>query len=291
MTDATLPVSPACDRRRTTDRWSFESVVESFIRPGNWAAGLAYSLGLQGRLRSSVLEVACPSARPGAPLRIAFASDFHAGGFTDPRILAEACEMLAAMNPDVLLLGGDYVSVRGADIRRLAPLIAEIPAPYGKFGVLGNHDLRANYGVIVAALERAGVHVMTNEHVQLGGPFADVSICGLDDATYGAPRGDLAMDGATGTRRVVLMHSPQGLDAVGDRRFDLALCGHTHGGQVRLPWGPAPYVPGAAINRRYCVGEFEMGCDGRLLVSHGVGCSGVPVRTFAPPEVHLCLIT
>jgi hypothetical protein len=73
--------------------------------------------------------------------------------------------------------------------------------------VLGNHDLRANHGIIVDELERAGVQVMANECASLGGVFADVTICGLDDPTHGDPRPDLAMDRAHGTR-IVLVHSP-----------------------------------------------------------------------------------
>ncbi|HEY4129098.1 MAG TPA: metallophosphoesterase, partial [Gemmatimonadaceae bacterium] len=193
--------------------------------------------------------------------------------------------------PDVLLLGGDFVSVRGADIARLEPLLARIEAPLGKFAVLGNHDLRANYGVIEAALERAGVRLIINERVTLAAPFDDVTICGLDDPTYGEPRPELSLDGATGTR-VVLMHSPEALTAIGNRAFDLALCGHTHGGQVAMPWGTPVLVPGGPLNRQYCRGRFEL--EGErcrtLLVSRGVGCSGLPARLFAAPEVHLCLI-
>ena len=292
MTDATIPVSPACDRRVSTNRRSLEHLVETVLRPRNWASTLAYGLGLQGRLQTSTTVVETPASPRRRPLRIAFASDFHAGGFTDQRILVQACEALAALEPDVLLLGGDYISIRATDIKRLAPILADIPAPYGKFGVLGNHDLKANYGIIVASLERAGIHVMANEHVSVGGSFADVSICGLDDPTHGAPRGDLALDGANKTR-VVIMHSPDGLESIGDRPFDLALCGHTHGGQVRIPGLPPLVVPGRRINRRYCSGRYDVSCDQprTLLVSHGVGCSGVPFRAFTPPEVHLCLIT
>ena len=99
------------------------------------------------------------------------------------------------------------------------------------------------------------------------------------------------MSGVAGTT-IVLMHSPDGLDAIGDRPFDLALCGHTHGGQVALPWGTPLLVPGGHLNRTYCAGRFAVGPGGKstLLVSRGVGCSTIPVRMFATPEVHLCLI-
>jgi predicted MPP superfamily phosphohydrolase len=89
------------------------------------------------------------------------------------------------------------------------------------------------------------------------------------------------------------MHSPEGLRAIGGRAFDLALCGHTHGGQVALPWGTPVLMPGDALNRQYVSGVFSLdGAPSRtLLVTNGVGCSTAPLRLFAVPEVHLCLIT
>jgi predicted MPP superfamily phosphohydrolase len=183
------------------------------------------------------------------------------------------------------------VSVRAAYVDRLAPLLANIRAPYGKFGVLGNHDLRADHALVVKHLEHAGVRMITNRHVTLNAPFDDITICGLDDPTRGSPRADLALDGAPGTR-IVLMHSPEGLAAIGDRPFDLAFAGHTHGGQVALPWGTPVLVPGGTLNRRYCSGAFRLDDAPTrwLLVSRGVGCSTIPIRAFAPPEVHLCTI-
>jgi predicted MPP superfamily phosphohydrolase len=109
-------------------------------------------------------------------LRVAFASDFHAGATTDERLLAEACDALDAFEPDVLLLGGDFVSVRSSYIDDLAPKLAKIRAPHGKFAVLGNHDLRANWTHVVDELEKAGVRVLRNQQATLGAPFSDVTI-------------------------------------------------------------------------------------------------------------------
>ena len=75
--------------------------------------------------------------------------------------------MLEALEPDVLLLGGDFVSVRAADIHRLAPEFAKVNAPFGKFAVPGNHDLRANFPEVVAALNEAGVTVLRNSRATL----------------------------------------------------------------------------------------------------------------------------
>jgi predicted MPP superfamily phosphohydrolase len=290
MSDGSVP--HASDRRIERSRRSLELLLDNFFRPGGWAATLSYYAGLQGRVRAvshavDLGRLADDSRRK--PLRLAFASDFHAGATTHPKLLAEACDALAEFEPDVLLLGGDFVSVRASYIERLAPLLARVPAPLGKFGVLGNHDLRADHTLVTSALQDAGVRMLTNRYQRLDAPFDDLTICGLDDATRGAPRPDLSLDPVPG-RRIVLMHSPEGLSLMAERPFDLALCGHTHGGQIVLPWGTPLFVPGGRLNRRYRGGEFTLSGQRRLLVSHGVGCSTVPVRLFAAPEVHLCLI-
>ena len=297
MTAGSVALSRSRERRVERGRQSLEMLLDGVFRPKGWAAALAYRLGLQGSVRTSTTTVrarrspstAVENERP--PLRVAFASDFHAGATTHPRLLAEACAALAELKPDVLLLGGDFVTLRARSIDHLAPLLAEIPAPYGKFGVLGNHDLRANHPLVVSELERAGVQMLANRHVRLEPPFDDIDICGLDDPTRGSPRADLALGPATGTR-IVLMHSPQGLLALEDHSFEVAFCGHTHGGQIAWPTGAPVVVPSGHLNRRYASGRFDLGGENpcTLLVSRGVGCSTVPVRLFAAPEVHLCLI-
>jgi len=289
------PRALARDRRVERSRRTLEFAIDALIRPGSWAAKIAYELGLQGRVRSrthrfNLGRQARDAVRP--TLRVAFAADFHAGATTDERVLADACRKLAAFEPDLVLLGGDFVSVRARYIDRLAPFLAGVRAPLGKLAVLGNHDLRADRPTVLRGLGDAGVRVLDNEPVRLPAPFDDVTICGLSDIARGDPRPDLAIDGVTGTR-VVLMHSPEVLRAIGDRPFDLALCGHTHGGQVALPWGTPIVMSGGDLNRQYVRGLFTL--DGHpsrsLLVTTGVGCSTAPVRLFAAPEVHLCLIT
>jgi predicted MPP superfamily phosphohydrolase len=282
------------DRRVEPNRRKLELLLDSFFRPGHWAARTAYAAGLQGRVRASTtaldLRVRKEHDRPA--LRLAFASDFHAGATTDARVLADAFDQLRRFQPDVLLLGGDFVSVRASYVERLAPLIASMQVPLGKYAVLGNHDLRSNSAAVLSALTTAGVRTLTNRSHALPPPFDDVTLCGLDDSTRGEPRADLAIDGTDGTR-IVLMHSPEGLEAIGDRSFDLALCGHTHGGQIALPSGRPLLVPGGPLNRRFCSGLFHVDGPGArmLLVSRGVGCSTIPIRVFAAPEVHLCLIS
>lgn len=281
------------DRRDDRARLKIEMVLDRVFRPTRWAARTAYALGLQSARPVTVSHDALAVRRRArAPaLTIAFASDFHAGATTDDRVLRAACDALAALEPDLLLLGGDFVSVRGSDIHSLAPLLAAVPAPLGKFGVFGNHDLRANRPIVDAALREAGVRMLVNETVRLPVPHDDVTITGFDDPIRGEPRGDLlaGLDGV----RVLLMHAPDGLLAARGREFDLALCGHTHGGQIVMPGKVRPYLPHGELSRSYPAGRYHLDeAGGRtLIVSRGVGCSTVPVRLLCAAEVHLVTLS
>lgn len=269
-----------------------DRVLDLAYRSGVPAA-VAYQLGLQGRVRISRHEFPVRRCVPdrAAPLRVAFASDFHAGPATHPRQIHEACRLLAGARPDVLLLGGDFVSINVGHVDEVAARIGAIPAPLGRFAVLGNHDYRrGRAGIVARALELHGIEVLHNASVRLPAPFDDISICGLDDFEAGTPEPDTMLADAAPTRLVV-MHGPDGLLAMAGHRFDVAFCGHTHGGQVATPWGAPIIMPGGTLNRTFSHGEFAVrGGDARaiLLVSRGIGCSGVPVRLFAWPEVHVC---
>jgi predicted MPP superfamily phosphohydrolase len=249
---------------------------------------VSYELGLLGRISVATHRFEMPRAH-ARPLTIAFASDFHAGGTTDPRLLHDAFRALHALDADVVLLGGDYVAFEARELAPLLPLIASLRPSLGIYGVLGNHDLTTDSTRIVSELERAGVTMLTNRGVRLPAPHDDVWLCGLDDPTLGRPHADAAF-AAAAESRVVLMHSPDGLLSIGDREFDVAFCGHTHGGQVTLPGGLAPVVPKGRLSRRFLHGTYRVSDRARMLVSAGVGCSTLPIRLFASPEVHLCTL-
>jgi uncharacterized protein len=267
------------------------SRLEAMLYRGGWPVRLARALGIHPLVRAvrQVVSVRGGST-PIPPLRLAYASDFHAGPTTDSRVLRDACAELAALEPDVLLLGGDFVTHVPSEIDWLAPALGAIPAPFGRFAVLGNHDWWSDAAHIVRQLEAAGIAVLTNRSVRLQPPFEQVWICGLDDHWCGSPDPAAAVAGADGIR-VVLMHSPSGLIDLGDERFDLALCGHTHGGQLAMPGGIPIVVPHGALSRRYARGRFEIGSDRTLIVSVGLGCVVLPVRSFADPEVVVCTLT
>jgi predicted MPP superfamily phosphohydrolase len=227
--------------------------------------------------------------RPGRTLRIAFASDIHAGPATPWPLIEAAVEKLDALQADLLLLGGDFVSIDSSGTRRVAHLLEKVHAPLGRYAVLGNHDHWAGAAAVTSYLAGAGIDVITNRAVGLPPPFENVSLCGLDDHESGEPDAARAFANARAVR-VVLMHAPSGLLDIGDRPFDLALCGHTHGGQIALPNGRPIIVAGGALTRRYNAGRYSLAGDRTLLVSRGVGCGTLPFRWNSPSTVFLCTL-
>jgi predicted MPP superfamily phosphohydrolase len=278
------PSRPGWTIARTASR------LEALVYGRGWPVRLARALGIRPGVRTVQHGIGLGAGWVGTPpLRIAYASDFHAGPTTDASVLRAACAQLRAAAADLLLLGGDFVTGRPREIDWLARELGDIPAPFGRFAVLGNHDHWSDAGYIVERLEAAGIRVLMNANARLAPPFERVWICGLDDHWSGRPDAASAVRGAEGIR-LMLMHAPSGLLDLGEERFDLALCGHTHGGQLALPGGIPIVVPQGPLSRRYVRGRYSIG-DGRtLVVSVGLGCVVVPLRTFADPEIVICTL-
>jgi predicted MPP superfamily phosphohydrolase len=257
---------------------------------GGAVARLSYALGLHGTLQVTRQEVCTAAAAPlPRPLVIAFASDFHAGVTTDPQMFARLMEELARLRPDLLLLGGDFVSTKAQHVDVLTEVLSRCSPPLGKYAVLGNHDLWAGPQHILQRLGRAGVEVLVNRNVALPAPFGQVSVCGIDDPWVGRVDVARAFSGA-GPLRIFLTHSPDGLYFTRAIRFDIGFAGHTHGGQIAFPDGTPVMAVGGPLSRRYIQGRFEISGNGPLIVSRGVGCSSLPIRINADPELILCTL-
>ncbi len=261
-----------------------------------------------------------PRWTPGLQVRLAVLADLHVCG---PWMGIERLEEIVAqtneLRPDAILLLGDYVAGKGiakfsthigAD--SWAKVLAGLKAPLGVHAVLGNHDFWEDHEVQVSrqglpragvALEAAGIPVYENAAIKLTKGGRDFWLVGLGDQcalsvrpgdsldamrhagwTGYLGRDDLpaALAQVTDDAPVVLMaHEPDIFPNVPDR-VSLTLAGHTHGGQIRI-FGYVPYVP-SRFGSRYLYGhKIE---DGRhLIVSGGLGCSSLPLRIGAPPEI------
>ncbi len=248
----------------------------------------SYQYGLHGRLSISEYKTTVDAAKrlPRA-LKIACLTDFHAGPTTHTAIFEKAFAAIEAAKPDLLLLGGDFVSCKARYITQLTPFLASCSPPLGKFAVFGNHDLWTNDAYLSDRLAEADVQLLTNKNVTLPPPFDNVSICGIDDPWTGEANARQAFLGA-GEIRILLMHAPDGLLLLGDEKFDIAFAGHTHGGQIALSNGRPIVLPHGPLARKYHFGFFDIAGNGTLIVSRGIGCSNVPVRINADPELVIC---
>lgn len=273
-------------RKKTVD------VVLGLLYMGGWPAVVTRALGYHGTLGIAEHVFRVRRGKPDAPpLRLVFASDFHAGPTLHPRLLADAMAAIGDASPDLLLLGGDFVSFHARYVDRLVEPLARVRAPLGKFAVLGNHDLLGDDVYVVKRLVEAGVRVLVNENARLLAPHEDVWVCGLDDWDEGEPDASKTFRGATGTR-ILLAHQPDGLSVLGGEAFDLALFGHVHGGQFLLRnRQPAIRHRGPVSTLYMHGGVFHSGAnDAPVLVSRGLGTSTLPARRNADPQIHICTV-
>jgi predicted MPP superfamily phosphohydrolase len=191
-----------------------------------------------------------------AGLRIGLITDIHHEPHRPVALLARAVALLNAAAPDVILLGGDYVNSTARDFDRPLALIARLRAPLGVYGVLGNHDYWAGGDYLAARLAGVGVTILRNEARRLRAPGGGVWwLVGADSTVRGHDDLDAAFAPVPpGEFRLLLAHEPEVADGVARRGLvaDLQLSGHSHGGQVVLPFVGAPLLPapGAALHSR-----------------------------------------
>jgi predicted MPP superfamily phosphohydrolase len=223
-----------------------------------------------------------------SPLRLLLISDVHvAGPDMPPKRLETIVAQLNRLAPDLTLIAGDFVSDKRTATRTypagdaIAPL-AKLKARIGVFAVLGNHDHWRSADDLRKALQLAGIRVLENEHATAG----PLTIGGVDDAFTG--HDDLSrVLNAMATRqgpRIVLSHSPDIFPDV-PRGVILTLAGHTHCGQIRLPFVGAVSTMSAYGSRYACGRVDEAGRT--LIVSAGLGTSVLPLRLRARPDVWL----
>jgi uncharacterized protein len=230
-------------------------------------------------------------ARPGItkPWNIALVADLHAGSYAyDLDRFSRIFEKIDAMKPDLVLLLGDYVNMMGFGGGRippeaLAPLLRFPGAQHGVYAVLGNHDWEYGFDAVRSALEGQGVIILENEIALVRRKTGDqLYLAGLSDDRFGQPDPAVLSQIPADAPSLVMTHDPAVFLDVPDGT--LMVSGHMHGGQIKLPGLPPPLVPHGRAPRHWARGHIrEKGGD--LIVSAGLGCSGLPIRFFVPPEI------
>lgn len=210
-------------------------------------------------------------------LRVGLLTDLHLSEMVPERDVERAVAMLSAERPDLVVLGGDYVSF--ANRRYMGPvaaLLARLRAPHGVFAIMGNHDDDRH---MPAALERVGVETLLDARTRLEIRGERIELAGLKFWTREMARIAPVLQGA-GAPLLLLAHDPRRLAEAAALNVAAVLAGHTHGGQIVLPG------IGAVAARKFPVASGRLTRDNtELYVSRGVGTVVVPLRVNCPPEV------
>ena len=211
--------------------------------------------------------------------RILLITDLHIDGM---ETLAERIVSVASqIDYDFCILGGDYSFSRGPAYSRMREVAGRLVEKSRVFGVLGNYDRYS----MAEALNECGVEMLVNESVCLEKGGDKIYLAGLDDCHYyGTDDIGLADSGISdGAFKIMVCHSPERYRQAAKAGYSLHLAGHTHGGQVCLPFGVI-VVTGATVPRRLLKGKWSHQTMTGY-TSRGVGASGVVVRYFCPPEI------
>lgn len=227
-------------------------------------------------------------------LKIAYASDMHYGALLDEARVKDLAERLNALEADIILLGGDY----GEDAAHSLEFFEKLPkleAKIAVLGVIGNHDrAEATAETLIAAMEKCGITPLVNSTMTLEMGGKKLCICATDDLCHGDAAFSEVREQVFGADYVIYApHSPDALEAAREEGagdfYDLALCGHTHGGQVSF-FGFAPYTSslyGVRYGNMYLSGEVEEDHGVQVIISNGVGTTWMPLRFGAPAQYHL----
>lgn len=234
-------------------------LTETKVAPENWPRGLA-------------------------PLRVLLLSDIHGGIFLKPEILAQIVGALLREKPDLVAIAGDLVTGHVNEAIRYLEVLAPLThAPLGAWFCFGNHDyFGGDPEQLRKHLAAVGIRTLRNESVTLSHGGNNFVLGGIDDRIMGRPDWDTLL-AAQGPPDLLLAHNPDHFYDAEKRGIPLILSGHTHGGQIRLPGGPA-----IIRQSRYCLDEgiFSFG-KSLLVVSRGVGSVMLPLRWGADPEAVL----
>ena len=260
-------------------------LVSRFLYPHLSALWNPYSWLLERRFSVAQTSLS-PQGWPAPlnPLQVLLISDIHCGIFLKPESLATIIGSLMELKPDLVAICGDIVTGDASDVNKYLHILAPLSrAPLGAWYCYGNHDyFGGDPEDIRKDLNSVGIKTLKNESVRLAHGRGNFVLGGIDDRIMGHPDWEkmLALHGAP---HLLLAHNPDLFYDAESYKIPLTLSGHTHGGQIRLPYH-APILR----QSRYCLDEGNFAFRSSLLVvSRGLGSVGLPWRWGADPEAVL----
>ncbi len=238
------------------------------------------------RVQLVTYDVTVPGLSPQLDgFRVVQLSDLHRRWIVPDGNIRRAVDLANTAQADVALLTGDFVSNNASNAEPSCEMLSRLTTRLGSFAVLGNHDHKHAEFAIPNSLARNGIRLLNNESLEVA---PGLFIVGIDD--LGEKQYDVAKSFANvpnGAARVVMTHNPQLASQMQDYQ-GLMVSGHTHGGQICLPFSRTANLAGL-LGWPYIKGWYSVG--GMLVyVNRGIGMTGIPARFFCRPEVTLYIL-
>ena len=286
-----LPSPVSLARRRFLERTALAVSTAPFVAG---AYGMFYE---RLNLEISHQRIGIPRLpRAFEGFRIAQLSDIHIGAFMPASEIRRYVGITNGLKPDLVALTGDFVTWDPSTQSAVVDVLAEIKAPFGVYGCLGNHEMWAKVEDSITRLFASrGIRILRHERAMIASGNEFINLLGVDyesrsprmgpDRPHAVREYLLGVDRliAPGTANILLSHNPNTFDRAAEYEIDLSLAGHTHGGQVTLEFISPDLSPSRLITS-YIRGRFEKP-GGQLYVNRGIGTIGVPIRFDAPPEI------
>jgi len=292
------PLRRTAEQIRSMPRYArFDASRRAFLRrsavglAGVTVTGTSYGMFIgrhEYEVTSSEFSIkGLPSEFDG--FTIGLISDVHSGAFMLPAEMREYVKIVNDLGTDLIAIPGDFVNGRVDEVFPFVETFGELRAPYGAYGVLGNHDFYSgDHERIAKEVTAAGIRVLRDENIDITRKGSRLILVGVDDVGW-KNRAPVQLDKALKTAmdshtKILLCHRPYYLDQAASRNVSLVLSGHTHGGQIVFgKFGNTLLTPAAFVSP-YVWGKYSMGAT-QMYVSRGVGTVGLPVRIHCPPEV------
>ncbi len=292
LTQSTLvanPAQPASLGKTIVTRRNF-----LWLAAGS-TAGMAFYAGEISRHELDIVYRTITLPRlpdPFAGFTIVQISDFHFQEYTEASFMEAVVRRVNEANPDLVVLTGDFVSSKplpryfAAKMSyHCAELLSHIDCPL-RYAVLGNHDVLVGAHAVTDALLTHGIPVLTNSSVALERDGRRLWLAGTQDALEGRPNLGAALPAGRNPDQeplILLAHEPDFADYAVGRQIALVLSGHTHGGQIRIPFLPPLLLP--EMGTKYVEGLFRLRDGMQLHVNRGIGAVNLPFRFRCPPEI------
>ncbi|NHM29296.1 metallophosphoesterase [Neobacillus terrae] len=213
-------------------------------------------------------------------------SDLHLGHFYSKKNLSDLVKRVNRLKPDILCFTGDLVEDGIEMLEECTPLLQKFRAPLGKFAIVGNHDFRSGQtSNVIDTLSKSGFNVLINKNAYVKKNGHKIYFAGLDDMMFGVPDIKKSLLGIPKENfTIMLAHEPDFADAVAKYPVDLQLSGHSHGGQIKIPFFGPIFTPDGAVN--YFEGlKTIQGSNLRLYTNRGIGTTFLPFRFNCRPEI------